>query len=194
MIELTTRRREMRGKRTNHHEKMGLKRMWGAIPFTISDTAGTSPDPVCGNTDTRSSQPNQASRTPAFSYPLISSISFSSSSPICLFLVHNATIIAEHKVKSSLTISPCHDHELTRSTSMHRVPHTWSTAYMEYSIHPRVFSRPFILMNTSWPLNVASGCGVPPYTIDRHQAALHVSSNVKSPSHIPTVVSWLTDA
>jgi len=44
--------------------------------------------------------------------------------PPSLFLVHNSTIIAEHKVKSSLSISPCHDHELTLST-----------AYTEYSTH-----------------------------------------------------------
>jgi len=50
-----------------------------------------------------------------------------------LFLVHISTIIAEHKVKSSLSISPWHDHELTPSTayteySIHRVQHTLSTA------------------------------------------------------------------
>jgi len=95
--------------------------------------AGMSPDPACNYTDTRSSQPNQASHTLDLSYPLVSSTSFSSSSPISLFLVHNSTIIAEHKVKSSLSISPCHDHELTPSTAyieynIHRVQHTPSTA------------------------------------------------------------------
>jgi hypothetical protein len=77
------------------------------------------------------------------SYPLVSSTSFSSSSPISLFLVHNSAIIAEHKVKSSRSISPCHDHELAPSIaytkySIHRVQHTPSTpctAYTEYSIH-----------------------------------------------------------
>jgi len=48
-------------------------------------------------------------------------------------------------------------------------------------------------MITSWPLKVASASGIPPYTSDRHQPALHESSKVKSPCHIPTVVSWLTD-
>jgi len=57
-----------------------------------------------------------------------------------LFLVHNSTIIAEHKVKSSLCTPPCHDHELTPSIlhteySIHRVQHSPSTAYTEYSIH-----------------------------------------------------------
>jgi len=140
MVELRTRRRETRGDWANHHEKLGLTRISCASQFTIPDTAGTGPDLVCNNTDTRSSQPNQASRTPDFSY---SSTSFSSSSPISLFLVHNSTtIIPKHKVKSSLSISPCHDHELTPSTSIHRVQHTPSTAYTEYSIHPRLFVFP----------------------------------------------------
>jgi len=149
MVELRTRKREMRGYGGNHHEILGLKRISCASQLTIPDTAGTSPDPACNitdtrsfqpnqacdYTDTRSSQPKQASRTPDFSYPLVPSTSFSSSSPISLFLVHNSSIIAEHQVKSSLSISPWHDHELTRSTSTHRVQHTASTAYTEYSVH-----------------------------------------------------------
>jgi len=137
MAELRTRKREMREYGGNHHEKLGLKIISCASQFTIPDTAGTSPDPACNYTDTRSSQPNQASRTPDYSYPLVSSTSFSSSSPISLFLVHNSTIIVEHKAKSSLSISPCHDHELAPSLayteySIHRVQHTPSTAYTEY--------------------------------------------------------------
>jgi len=137
MVDLRTRMREMRG---DHHEKLGFKRISCASQFTIPDTAGTSPNPACNYTDTKSSQPNQASRTPDFSYPLVSSTSFSSSSPISLFLVHNSTIIAEHKVKWSLSISPCHDHELTPSTaytesSMHRVQHTPSTQDCLSSLH-----------------------------------------------------------
>jgi len=133
MVDLRTRKREMRGDGGNHHEKLGLKRISCASQFTIPDMAGTSPDPACNYTDMRSSQPNQASRTPDFSYPLVSSTSVSSSSPISLLLVHNSTIIAEHKVKSSPSISLCHDHELTLSTayteySIHRVQHTPSTA------------------------------------------------------------------
>jgi len=105
-----------RGDGTNHHEKLGLKRISCASQFTIPDTAGTSPDAACNNTTTRSFQPNQASCTPDFSYLPVSSTSFSSSSPISLFLIHISTIIAEHKVKSSLSISPWHNHELTPST------------------------------------------------------------------------------
>ena len=116
---------------TNLDEKLVLKRISCASQYTIPDTAGMSSDPACNNTDTRSSQPIQASRTPYISYPLLSFTSFSSSSPISLFLIHNSTIIAEHKVKSSLSISPCHDHELTPSTRIHRVQHTPSTPSTE---------------------------------------------------------------
>jgi len=113
----------MRGVGGNHHEKVRLSRISCASQFTIPDTAGMSPDPACNKTTMRSSVTNQASRTPDFSCPLVTSISFSSSSPISLFLVHNSIIITEHKVKSSLSMSPCHDHEFTPST-----------AYAEYSI------------------------------------------------------------
>jgi len=122
--------------RGNHHEKLGLTRIECASQFTIPDMAGTTPDPAGKNTDTRSSKPNQASRTPDFSYPLVLSIF------VHIFIPHLSfsAIITEHEVKSSLSISPCHDNELTPGTayteySMHRVQHTPSTAYTEYSIH-----------------------------------------------------------
>jgi hypothetical protein len=122
----------MRGDGGNHHEKLGLKRIPCASQLTIADTAGTIPDPAGKNTDTRSSKPNQASRTPDFSYPLVSSIFV----PIFIPHLSFSTIIAEHKVKSSLSISPCNDHELTLSTayteySIYRVQHTPSTAYTQ---------------------------------------------------------------
>ena len=55
--------------------------------------------------------------------------------PSICFSSTDSTIIAELKVKSSLSISSCHDHELTPSTSIPRVQHTPGTAYTEYSIH-----------------------------------------------------------
>jgi len=67
MVQLSTRKREIRGDGGNHHEKLGLQRILCASQLTIPDTAGTSPDPAGNNTDTRSSKPNQASRTPDFS-------------------------------------------------------------------------------------------------------------------------------
>jgi len=129
----------MRGDGGNHHEKLGLKRIPCASQLTIPDTAGTTPDPAGNNTDTRSSKPNQASHTPDFSYPLVSSIFV----PIFIPHLSFSIIIAEHKVKSSLSIYPCYDHELTLST-----------AYTEYSVHrvqhtPKIVCHPFILTITS---------------------------------------------
>ena len=171
----------------NHHENLGLTRISGAGQLTIPDGAGMSPNPLGNNTKTRSSKRHQASRASDFSYQLVCSTVFSSLTHISLFLVHNSTIIAEHKDKSSLSISQCHDHKFTPST-----------AYAEYTIHrvqhpPRMVCLPFILTIMSWPLNGASTSAVPPSTIDCHQPALHESSKLQSACHIPTGASELTD-
>jgi hypothetical protein len=105
----------------------------------MTNMAGTSLDLACNYTDTGYSQPNQTSCTPDFVYLLVSSTSFSSSSPISLFLFQHPIIIAVHKVKLSLSMSPCHDHELTprmayTKYNIHRLWHTASTTYPEYSI------------------------------------------------------------
>ena len=117
MEELSTTKRQMRGEGGNHYEKLGLKWISCWSQFTIPDTAGTSPNWGGNNTDMRSSEPNLARCTPDFAYPLVSSLLFSSSIHITLFLVHHSTMIAEQKVQSSLSISRCHDHELTLSTA-----------------------------------------------------------------------------
>jgi len=67
MVELSTRKREIRGDGGNHYEKLGLERISCASQLTIPNTAGTSPDPAGNITDTGSSKLNQASRTPDFS-------------------------------------------------------------------------------------------------------------------------------
>jgi len=77
----------------------GTWRMPCASQFTIPNTAGRSRNPACNYTDTRFFLPNLACCTPDFSYPLVSSSSFSSSSPIPLFLFHTSIIITEYKVK-----------------------------------------------------------------------------------------------
>jgi len=191
IVEFRARKREMTGDGGNHHEKLELKRISCASHFTIADAAGISPDQARNISNMRSSLPNQPSCTPDFSYPLTSSTLFSSSSPISLFLVHNSTIIAEHRTKSSLSISPCHDHELTPSTAYTEYSIRRVQAFTVYSIHrvqhpPNIVCLPFNLMITSWPLNVVSASGVPPYMIDCHQLALHERSKLKSPCHIPT--------
>jgi len=86
MVELRLRKREMRGDGTNDDEKLELKKILCASQFTIPDTAGMSPDPVYIYTNMRSSQPNQASDTLDFSYPLVSSTLFSTLSPSLSFL------------------------------------------------------------------------------------------------------------
>jgi len=139
MVKLRMRKREMRGYEGNYHENLELKRILCASQFTISNMAGMGPHPVYNNTDMRSSQPNQASDTPGYSYPLISTILFSSSSPISLFLVQDSIIIGDYRVKWSLSISPSHDDKSRLCTeytkySIHRVLHTVSTAYSKYSI------------------------------------------------------------
>jgi hypothetical protein len=67
MVELSTRKREIREDWGNHHEKLGVERILCASQLTIPNTAGTSPDPAGNITDMGSSKPNQASHTPEFS-------------------------------------------------------------------------------------------------------------------------------
>jgi len=140
MVELRMRNREMRADGTQHHEKLGINRSLCATKLTIPVTAATRPDPACNSRDMLSSQPNQSSHTPDFSYLLVSRTLFSSSSPVSCILIHHSIMIAEHKDMSSLPMSPCDVHEWTPSTaykeySIYWVQHTLSTAYAEYSIH-----------------------------------------------------------
>jgi hypothetical protein len=58
MVELWTRKGEMKGYGGNHHDELGVKRISFASGFTLPDTAGTNPDPACNSTNTRSSQLN----------------------------------------------------------------------------------------------------------------------------------------
>jgi hypothetical protein len=94
MVKLRPRKRQIRGDQGYPHETMGLKRILCTSQVTIPNTAGMTPDPAGNSTDPRSSKPDQGSRTPTLPSPLVSSLSFSSSSPISLFLVHISTIIA----------------------------------------------------------------------------------------------------
>jgi len=50
----------MRGDGKNHHEKLGIKRIFCACQFAIPDTAGTIPDQAWNHSDTRSSESNRA--------------------------------------------------------------------------------------------------------------------------------------
>jgi len=126
----------MRGDRWNDHEKLGPRKFHVQVnwPFLIRQVLlpiRLVKSPIWGL-----SKHNKASPTPDFSYPLVSSIFV----PIFIHNLSFSILIAEHKVKSSLNISPWHDYALTLSTayteySIHWVQHTPSTAYTEYSIH-----------------------------------------------------------
>jgi hypothetical protein len=74
-------------------------------------------DAVGDMPDTRTSKLNQESRISDFIHALIISLSFQSSSYHCVFPVYYSTIIAEQKVKSSLSISLYIDHELRLSAA-----------------------------------------------------------------------------
>jgi hypothetical protein len=185
MVELSTRKREIRGDGGNHHEKLGLERISCTSPFTISDAAGTSPNlagPIITPIQGLLNQIRQViplisqvrSYAPYRSHLDPPSISFSSTT---------LPSLQQHKVKSSLSISPCHYHELTPSAaytecSIHRVQHT-----------PMIACRHFILSILSWPLNVSSACGIPSYRSTATSQFSIRASKVKSPHHIPTVLS-----
>jgi len=82
--------------------------------------------------------------------------------------------------------------------SWHQVQHTPRTAYNVYSIHQvqhlhKTVRLPFIQMITSWPLNVASFSGIPPYTINHHQSSSPWELNAKftlSQSHVCQLKNW----
>jgi len=95
---------------------------------------------------------------PLMCHPRITSRLFSSSSSTWPCLIHHSNIIAEHKVRSSLSISLYHAHQLTLSTayaehSIHYVQYSPITAFTKYNLHgiyylTLIVCLPFILMNT----------------------------------------------
>jgi len=110
----------------NHHEKLGLRKILCASHLTILNMAGTAPDPAGKNSDKRSSETNQASRTLDFCHPHISSILFPSLSSFCLSRLE----LYHHRRTQSeviLSISSCHDQELTLSRA--------STQHCRSSLH-----------------------------------------------------------
>ena len=192
MVELSTRKREIRGDEGNHHEKLGLREFrvrvnWPSRIRQVRVPIRRVITPIRG-------LPNPIRQV----VPLISHIRsyppyHSHLHPPSLSCSSTTQPSSENTKLSHPSLS-LHDMIM----SWHQVQHTPSTAYTEYSIHrvqhpPKIVCLPFIPMITSWPLNVASTSVVPPYTIVRHQPALHESWKVKSPCHIPMVTSYLTD-
>jgi len=74
----------MSGEGGNQDEKLELVRISCASEFTIPYMGGSAQDLEGSNNNTMSPRLNQASRTGDCSYPVVSSISFLSSSPISL--------------------------------------------------------------------------------------------------------------
>jgi hypothetical protein len=107
----------MRGDDTNHQEKVGHKIIFCVCQYAIIYTAGKNSDLVCDGANMRSSKLHQASRAPDFPYLLVLLTLFLSSSPITLFPIHNSIIIAEHKVKSSHSITSSYNHGLIPDTA-----------------------------------------------------------------------------
>jgi len=113
----------MLGDGGNHHQKLGLTEFrvqvnWPSLIWDVQVLIQRVITPIW-------SLPNPIRHI----IPLISRIH--SYPPYCShlhspshFLGHNSPIIAEHKVKLSISLSPCHDYELTLCT-----------AHTEYSIH-----------------------------------------------------------
>jgi hypothetical protein len=73
--------------------------------------------------------------------------------------------------------------------SVRRVQHTPKYSIYRVQHPPNIVYLLFNLTIASEARNPASASGVPPYTIDRHQLALHDSPKVRSYSHIPMVAS-----
>jgi len=151
MVELSTRKREIRGDGGNHHEELGLREFrvqvnWPSLISQVQVPIRLVITPIRGLLHwIRQVVPLSSHRhsyPPYHSHLHPPSLSFSSTT---------RPSSQEHKVKSSPSISPCHHHELTPSAaytkcSIHQVQHTPSTAYTEYSIHLRLS----IIPSFSW--------------------------------------------
>ena len=119
---MRTRRREMRRDGANHYEKRELREF--RVRLDSSSLISQLRVPIWPVLTPIWGLPNPIRQLIPMISHIRSSTLFSSSFPVSLFLIHNSTIIAEKKVQSSLSISSCHDHELTMST-----------AYAEYNVH-----------------------------------------------------------
>jgi len=127
MVELSTRKREIRGDGGNHHEKLGLREYCVRVNLPSPIRQVQVPirrviTPIRGLLNPIRQVVllicHSRSYPPYGSHLHPPSLSFSSTT---------LPSSQEHKVKSSLSISACHYHQLTLSP-----------AYTEYSIHPRL--------------------------------------------------------
>jgi len=140
----------------NHHEKLRPERFPSVTQYIIPDVAEWLPLWLI-------EIPIQWLLNPIWQVvPVISHILTYSSypshlHPTSLVVVHYSMILAQYKVLSFLSISPCHEHQSTLSTaypkySIHQVQQTPSTAYTKYSIHQvqHTPSTTYTKYNTYW--------------------------------------------
>jgi len=204
MVGWRTRNRETRRDVWYHHEWLRQTAMSSATQCTIPDMAGWMLHPAGMYYDRVPFKSNHGSCMHHFAYLRLSSILFTSSSGIS----PSHPQLYYHRQNPTLTNSSQSLHVMMMS--WHRVQHTpstlfteysipWvqntpSTAYTEYSIHS--IQHPSIILCllcnltiTWWALHVAAASSVPPYKIDHHQLALHRSAEVNSLCHIPMCVT-----
>jgi hypothetical protein len=150
MVELTTRKREIRANGGNHDVIRRLDRISCASQFNITLMPGTSLDREGNTPNQRSFKPNCTIRTPGFSHLHVFFTSFTAASTNTVIPIYNWTTMVEHKVMSSLYLSmpgssvdteysilwiPHTPATAYAELSIHQVPHILSTAYTEYSIY-----------------------------------------------------------
>jgi len=104
--------------------------------------------------------------------------------PPSLFFSSTPLTLSQNTKLSHPSLSP---HAMIKS--QHR-----AQDYTEFSLHwvqqiPKIVCHPFILTMMSWPLNVASASGVPPYRLTATSQLSIRAAKVKSHGHIPTVPS-----
>ena len=69
--------------------------------------------------------------------------------PSSPFPIQDCTIIAEHLVKSSHSITPCNDHELTPSTAYPKYSLSWEYSISRVLQHPpKIVCHPFMITIT----------------------------------------------
>ena len=183
MVELSTRKKKIRGDEGNNPENLGLREFrmqlnWPSPIRQVLVPIWLLISPIRGHINPIRQAVLLISHSCSYS-PYLSHLH----PPSLPFLSTSLPSSHECKVKSSLSLSPCYHHELTLSA-----------AYTKYSIHlvlhtPKIVCRPFILTISSWLLNVPSAPGVTPYRSTATSQFSIRTSKGRSPRHILTVLS-----
>jgi len=131
MVDFRTRTSETSWDMGNNPETWGPKRSLNAGQFSNHNTVDMTSDQVGIHTDMRYLKPNQASPTPDFPIPLLSSIYFPSSFPI--YISHPQLY---HHLRTQSSVSPWYLSMpwswVNTKYCIHHVPYTPSTAHTQY--------------------------------------------------------------